>query len=412
MTTTDTRWAVMALVISTGPIMVLCHGLLGTGSAFTGIFIASSIGTLLVLGWRQGIRFNACDALFSLFVCCILISSIANGKTDEAKEFVLFALSLAAYPAGRMFSGGIIRPIFLWITAIVVFLGAVVTLYALFQHMTPYGKAWVFGHFEAAPAQFLTSTGFLLFGIMASRLDAAKAIAIIGLVLPAAGVFAATIVRFTFVAIGASLLTALVISPTKERKYVALIIGVIVCAIVVGFSARPQTAIKYVGYAAVLLPQPLQEWIGVPPAAATPLPSAKIGCPPPETNNTVAIRQQLLGEAFRLVPEAGPFGFGLGGFKAKSCVDGTEVHNTIVQSFVEFGWLGGICFALLIILAAAGLPWRLPTPEGRFVIYGVVFTIVASFAHGNLSTDALLFLFLGYASQIRKTSYPSLEAAK
>jgi hypothetical protein len=191
----DARWALMALVISTGPIMVLSHGLLGTGSVFTGIFIALSTASLVATGrWKT--RLNICDLAFALFVLSIVISSILNGKSDETKEYGLLILSLAAYPAGRFFSAGTVRPTFLWITAIIVFLGAAVTLYALFQYVQSYGKAWVFGRFEAAPAQFLTSLAFLLFGLIALGLDAARTRMVLALTVLPAAIFAAAMVRF------------------------------------------------------------------------------------------------------------------------------------------------------------------------------------------------------------------------
>lgn len=84
----DARWALLALVISTGSIMVLSHGLLGTGSIFTGIFIALSTASLIATGrWKT--RLNICDLTFALFVLSIVISSILNGKSDETKEYGL-----------------------------------------------------------------------------------------------------------------------------------------------------------------------------------------------------------------------------------------------------------------------------------------------------------------------------------
>jgi hypothetical protein len=387
----DARWALLALVISTGSIMVLSHGLLGTGSIFTGIFMALSTASLVATGrWKT--RLNICDLAFVLFVLSIVISSILNGKSDETKEYGLLILSLAAYPAGRFFSAGMVRPTFLWITAIIVFLGAAVTLYALFHYVQSYGKAWIFGRFEAAPAQFLSSLAFLLFGLMALGLDAARTRMVLALIVPPAAIFGAAMVRFTFVAMAASALVAIVIAPGKERKYLALILVGVIGAVALGLSSRPQTSARFIAYSEALLPHSS-------PAATT-----QPGCPPREAFNTIIIRQQLLLDAIRILPDAGLFGVGLGGFKARSCVEATEVHNTTVQSFVEFGWIGGLCFAALVILACVGLPWRAPNPEARFAIYGLAFTALTSLGHGNLSTDALLFLFIGQAARLQSAA--------
>ena len=386
----NARWALLALVISTGPIMVLSHGLFGTGSVFTGIFIALSTASLVATGRWKTVP-NICDLTFALFVLSIVISSILNGKSDDSKEYGLLILSLAAYPAGRFFNAGMVRPTFLWITAIIVFLGATATLYALFYYVQSYGKAWVFGRFEAAPAQFLSSLAFLLFGLMALGLDAARTRMVLALTVPLAAIFAAAMVRFTFVAIAASVLVAIVIAPGKERKYLALILVGVIGAVALGLSSRPETSARFLAYTEALLPHAPR---------TTNLP----GCPPPEEFNTIIIRQQLLRDAIRILPDAGLFGVGLGGFKARSCVEATEVHNTTVQSFVEFGWTGGLCFAALVILAFVGLPWRAPNPEARFVIYGLVFTALTTLGHGNLSTDALLFLFMGQAARLQSAA--------
>jgi hypothetical protein len=81
-----------------------------------------------------------------------------------------------------------------------------------------------------------------------------------------------------------------------------------------------------------------------------------------------------------------------------SCIEATEVHNSILQATIEFGWLGGLSLALLI----ASLIWQLVRRDGRarFVLYGLVYVTLLSFAHGRTSHDAMLFVFLGLASAI------------
>ena len=307
-----------------------------------------------------------------------------------------------------------VRPTFLWITAIIVFLGAAVTLYALFQYAQSYGKVWVFGRFEAAPAQFLSSLAFLLFGLMALGLDAARTRMVLALTVPLAAIFAAAMVRFTFVAMAASVLVAIVIAPGKERKYLALILVGVIGAVALGLSSRPETSARFIAYTEALLPdwwslhrhlhhRPRQPNCRIRRSLRRHL-HRRPRQSPREDFNTIIIRQQLLRDAIRILPDAGLFGVGLGGFKARSCVEATEVHNTTVQSFVEFGWTGGLCFAALVILAFVGLPWRAPNPEARFVIYGLVFTALTTLGHGNLSTDALLFLFMGQAARLQSAA--------
>ena len=112
--------------------------------------------------------------------------------------------------------------------------------------------------------------------------------------------------------------------------------------------------------------------------------------------NSVAIRKALALDAIYLAPASGLFGTGLDSFMKFSCVKLTEVHNSLLQAVVEFGWLGGV---LLLGLAGFSMASIVPlAKQGRvplFLFSSLAFLILISMAHGRLSREFALFAFLG-----------------
>jgi hypothetical protein len=410
------------MVLSTGPIMILLHGWAGTGSSVTALFIVSSTAVLFASSSRVGFAVDPCDVLFGLFLLTIAASFVANGAAADLKETALLVLSLAAYPACRMFSGKDIGIAFIIVTGAIVGIGAGVTaFYLLLQWDAKHGRPLVFGEFGAAPAEFAASLAFLLFALICRPLSWQRTAAICaGFALPAI-IFGASIVRSPFLSMVAALVAGGAAGPRKERKYIAAIISALLLAIAAGQIARSKIALVFleqgmetlhalarppveiaaeqIGRSKTVLgsPGPKVETL----RAIEPV-EIREGCPPPEKDNPLEIRRRLYVEAIALLPRAGVFGIGLDRFPDLSCIKDTEVHNSLLQVVIEFGWPAGLILATLIWIAVRSA-WSSAREdaEAGFVLYGLVFVFTESLAHGQISRDAMLFLFLGYTASLR-----------
>lgn len=392
------RSILLALIVSTGPILVLCHGILGVGPAFTGVFMAGTTIALFALSRWSDFNLYPADALFAAFLCAAAISFMENGSADW-KETMLFVLSVSAYPAARLYSTGEVKPAFIWITAAIVLVGMIATVPALIDQWNyPHGKPYVLGRFDSAPIQFLTSLGFLIIALSCTPLTARKTAIIAALISIPIAVFAAAMVRFTFVAIAGSLIVALIFAMPKDRKLIGALGLVVLVAMASGQIARHFTATKLMdaeidSIAARITPPAVYAAAGsdilIPETPA---------CPIVDLDSSIAIRKELLRETWNMLPSVGLFGIGLNGFTETACIRNTEIHNSVLQAFVEFGWIGGGAIILLILGSAAFLfPLARNDLEVRFVLCSLVYLTALSLAYGRISRDTLLFLFLGYA---------------
>jgi hypothetical protein len=138
------------------------------------------------------------------------------------------------------------------------------------------------------------------------------------------------------------------------------------------------------------IPQPVQ--------AAPPAEIIAQNCKFTNDFNSIDIRKTLLRDALHLIPSAGPFGFGLASFMAHSCIKQTEVHNSILQAAIEFGWFGGL--SLLLLIGTAG--YRLLSisrinADARFVLCSLAQVTITSMGHGRVDSDMLFFALIGLA---------------
>jgi hypothetical protein len=421
------RWFVLALYISTSSILVLAHGFAGTGSPFTAAFIAGSTLALFLSSRWADFRPDPCDFLFGILVCSIAISFAVNGMDADRKEMALLLLSLAGYPAARLFSGTkAVAPSFVLFTAVIVAVGVAETIAPIIdQWSESYGKPHplVFGQFGAATANFTNSLAYLMIALVCMRLTTSLAALASAAVIVPTAVFAASFVRSAFVAIGAALLIAALTSKGRERTHASIMICVLIGGVVLGNVVRLEIAPTFSKYAdfratpssliqAEPAPLPQTEPAPLPQASAeqnatnSPQPaesaSAHASCPVGSPSNSIAIRKQLYLDAFAIVPRAGLFGIGMDRFMDVSCIKNTEIHNTILQTAVEFGWIAGAALAALMIFAAFSLwPLAAGNSEARFALCGLIFIALLSMGHGRISHDALLFMFLGYAAGLR-----------
>lgn len=392
----------LAALMSANSITVLCYSSVGISgnTIFTGVMLATYLTAILILNFRSDIVIGTADYLFASFLFCVVASSAANGRTADPKEWEIFAVSLAAYPACRFLSIPRLqeaRTAFNWTTVIVVALGTIITTQALFtQWNDPHGKPIV-GGFDAAATMFLGSLGFLLISLLTSPLTWRKTTLISVCIFLPMAVFAASQVRFTFVAIVGSLCLAAIFSSAKQRKHIAVIVLVVVAGTCTGLVARSGTTKAFLAYA-------IEKNLEKP----TKIGENKLFSPPScslEVNqyNSVAQRKALIQDALYLIPLAGAFGFGLDSFMGLSCLS-LPAHNSALQALVEFGWLGGSALALLVLLSLARLfPAARRDCDVRFVLCSLSYIVVLSLAHGRTSRDILLFALLGLTAGISET---------
>ncbi|MFH1339793.1 MAG: O-antigen ligase family protein [Pseudomonadota bacterium] len=388
-----------ACLVAPHSVLVLFYGLTGSSgnSLVTGAFLAIATVAVGLLCFRRDIVLLPADYVFLALVLCFLLSSAFNGWTSNVKEYQLIVLSLAAYPAGRFISGADIvagRSAFIWATAIIVALGTVVTAAALWQQWNDqHGKPYVFG-FDAAGIYFLGSLCFLVIALVTSGGLTSRRTAIVSslIFLPTA-VFAASLVRFTFIALAGSLCLAAVLSEARQRKHVVIIGFVLLAAIAAGLLARYSQVRLFAGYAIerstgeIGLEKPPSCYLAV------------------NSRNSIAIRKALVQDALFLIPRSGWIGTGLDSFMKFSCIGSTEVHNSVLQATVEFGWLGGSLFVVLIVVAGGWLfPLARYDDASRFVLCSLALVFTLSLAHGRISRDGVLFALLGCAVGLKETS--------
>jgi O-antigen ligase/polysaccharide polymerase Wzy-like membrane protein len=430
-----------AILLSVGPIAVLAHGLAGTGSTITGLLMAAPIAGLLVLArWREFTP-DLCDVLFVLFCFGIALSFAANGVVAP-KEAALLALSLAAYPAARLAPRhGAISTGFVVVTGAVVAVGAIVTVIALAgQWNDHHGKPLVFGEYDAAPAQFTITLGFLVLALASTELNWRRTAWISILAGVPTAIFAASIVRYSFVVIVVALIVEIVAARARQRKFIAVILCATIVSVAVGVTVRSSTTLRFAKLAEEALSSqpaaPGNTESPAPAASAAPAPAAsdpasaasgavatqatapapappQASCPSIDLDNSIIIRQQLYKDAFALLPKAGLTGLGLDSFPERSCLKGFQVHNSILQVIIEFGWLAGVFLILIIYHTTGRRMFSLAriNGEARFVLCSLVFTLMLSMAHGRISRDITLFLFLGYAARLRSSALDIEEQA-
>jgi hypothetical protein len=442
-----------AILLSVGPIAVLAHGFAGTGSTMTGLLMAAPIAGLLLLArWREFTP-DLCDLLFALFCFGIALSFAVNGVAAP-REAALLGLSLAAYPAARLGPRqGAISTGFIVVTGAVVAVGAIVTVIALAgQWNDHHGKPLVFGEYDAAPAQFTITLGFLVLALASTELNWRRTAWISILAGVPTAIFAASIVRYSFIVIAVALIVAIAAARPRQRKFIAVILCATIVSVAIGATVRSSTTLRFAKLAEAALSSPpgvsgssesaapttpvLPPASAVPaPAASSPAPAASGGvaaqaaprastaphattppqtsCPSIDLDNSIIIRQQLYKDAFALLPQAGLTGLGLDGFPERSCLKGYQVHNSILQVIIEFGWLAGAFLILMIYHTTGRRMFSLAriNGEARFVLCSLVFTLMLSMAHGRISRDITLFLFLGYAARLRSSALDIEEQA-
>ncbi|TFV41348.1 hypothetical protein [Bradyrhizobium niftali] len=380
------RAALLGVLVSAGSLAVLAHGLLGAGSLVTGVLFAGPVVLLVVLGEWRGLSPNICDGLFGLFVLSAGASMLVNGFGGDVKEAALFAITLGSYAAGRLMGPDDIRTGVITVGSITVAAGTLATLIALIEQWSwRHGKPLVFGEFDAAPAQFAMLLGLVVLAVPTSVCSSRRLIAIIVVAAVPAAIFAASMVRFTFIALALGLAVEAMLGPRLlNHKAATGLAAVVLCAILAALALRWQTTRTFVDHS----------WNA---AGAWSIP-----CEAVDHDNSIEIRQQLYLDALRMLPAGGPFGIGLDGFTVRGCIKGVGVHNTFLQAALEFGWVAGAALIMLVLCAWRDLrPIARISAEYRFIAAALVFVATVSMMHGRISRECALFVLLGYAARLR-----------
>ncbi|MFH1344565.1 MAG: hypothetical protein ABIL01_25700 [Pseudomonadota bacterium] len=386
--------ATLAILISYSASLVLGFGLSGSqgNRIATGLLLFGLPLLLFLLSFRNGLRIQPPDFIFAGFLVAVLLSFVLNPvEPNSTKEHLLLVASIAGYLACRPMvaeDAAVVRSAFERVTAVIVLVGAVFTAAEIFNQWDgPPGRPLVLG-FNAAGTYFMMSLGFLILALVTVDEPRPKRTAAISaLIFLPTVIFAAAMVRFTFIALAGSLFVAMILAERGKRWHVVAIGFTIFLAVVVGLSARHKTAMMYAGYAV--------EKTAEVRTAASEMPSCSLTV---NMRNSIAIRKALARDAIYLLPTAGLVGTGLDSFMRFSCIKAHQVHISILQATVEFGWLGGISFVLLIGAALYRL-FLVSKHNGavRFILCSLVFAVLLSLAHGRISRDSTLFALIGCA---------------
>jgi hypothetical protein len=405
-----------AVFLSYGACLVLAFGLIGSAgnSIATGMLLLLLPITLFLLSHRDARWPNPglADGVFFALVVVVLLSFLANAeRAGSTKEYLLLVSTFAGYVATRRIDVDHVNallPAFKRTTAIIVMLGACFTADEMVREWNgPSGKPLVFG-FNAAGTYFTQALSVLTIALVSTDDPSPRRTALISalLFLPAA-IFAAAMVRFTFIALAGGLLIATIVTESGKRRHVVAVALVLFFAIGAGLAARPNFTMQYASYV-LDTPYGLDAPVLMGPSEAhRDMPSCRLTT---NMRNSIAIREALAMDALYLIPGAGFIGTGLDSFMQYSCIKAHEVHVSVLQMAVEFGWLGGGLFLVLIAIAIGNLvPTAKRSCEARFILCALSFMVMVSLAHGRVSRDGALFALLGCAVGIM--AQPSRSAA-
>jgi hypothetical protein len=390
---------VLGIIVSSGSIIVMASG----GPLVTASILVGSILAAAALNRYSDFRIIDIDLLFAILCFAIVVSLALKGYSDPKEAGLLF-LSLLAYPVGRFAPIGMRRTSFTFATAVIVCIGAVATLISLATQTVALFKPIVFGSDHSAIV-FLVSLGFLIIALASTEMNQRRAIVIAMFLTLPLGIFAAAQVRFTFVALAVTMVSMLLLSRRGQRSFSFVICFAMVLAAGIGLASRFQTTSAYLKQ--ILDPTTIttgEESLQAARPATACLGGASAG-------NSFVVRKVLLRDALKAIPSSGFFGTGLASFPSMTCVPNAEPHNSFLQATIEFGWVGGFALLGLAVVALGRLvPLVRTDSEARFVFGSLVFVAVLDLAHGILSRDTLLFLFIGYAARLVSTTNGLLKS--
>ncbi len=401
-----TTGVALAALLSADAIFVVVYGVLGLkgNSTFTGTFLLLSELAILAFSFWSDFRLRLADCLFISFVFCVAISATLNTNVAPMRDWGLLLLTLLAYISCRFTKVDQlddIRRVFVWVAIPIVAIGTIGAAYTLtLQWNDPHGKPIVLG-FDAWAIDFLGVLGLLMLAVVSKKLDVRKTLLISAFIFLPIAIFSASAVRFTFLAILVGLFVTALYSDNRQRVYIAILAAVSIAAITCGLLARPNLTAVLLQYAVEETKERtdvLRSTRETRPASELVSPSCLLDV---NAFNSVAIRKGLLRDALFLAPKSGFFGFGLDGFTTLSCIPQTEVHVTILQTVVEFGWMGTL--ALLGLLGVTTVPLMrraFANDVYRWLSCWITYEVVTGLAHGRINQEIPMFLMLGIAAAV------------
>jgi hypothetical protein len=369
--------AALGIMVSANSVLIFLYGSVGMTGGHRFVTAAVLVAPLLLL--IRGFRPLPADCLFVAFLAVAVASVVTNGRTTTDRDYVLMAVSLAAYPACRAIGSRFERSYFVYITGAIVAVGALLTAWAIVFDNSGEYKPRVLGFREGATV-FSLSWCFLVFALLSLDLPWRKWLALAGLIVLPSFVFAAAMVRHPFVALCLTLVALALFS--GRRRHAVAIVGVVCLSIIVGLAARPDTSNKIIG----LVVQNIQK--------------GTVSC---DSEDTAGIRVVLAKEAFAMIPQVRVFGSGVGSFAKLSCYE-SDPHNILLQAAVELGVVAALVLIGLFSSALVAVTRRLRfDPVARFVFAGLVFVGLESLVAGSLTNSTLLFGFMGWAVGLQAT---------
>jgi hypothetical protein len=360
--------AAIAVWTSTSSVLVLLYGMIGmTGHA--AITAAVLIAPLVVISRK--FQPLPADYLFAALATVMVASVVVNGRTTTDREYALLALSLASYPAFRAVGNRFDPSRFAYVTALIVLVGSLLTVYAILYDRSGEFKPLVFG-FHEGPTVFSLSWCFLVFALLSINLPLLQWGAVGALIALPPVVFAAAMVRHTFIALALTLVATV---KAGNRGQIA-VVGIVCLTVFIGLAARPEMSSKIIG----LVLQNAHKQV--------------VTC---DTEDTFAIRIILTKEALNLLPKAHLLGEGIGSFAQQSCYKAAP-HNILLQAAVEIGVAAALLLVAVFTLALMSVANRARSNAGAFFVFaGLVFVGLESLVSGSLANSALLFGFMGWA---------------
>lgn len=391
-------------------LLVLTYGLAGSAgnSVASGIAIVASIALLAAMTHRQPLTIDQVDIAFGAIVLAAVVSSVTAALPLSRNEAIALALTLSGYAAARRLTledMPSLRLAVMLVAAGITAIGTPLTAYTLWdQWNEPHGRPIVLG-LPSAASMLTIALGFLVIAAATGRFTRWRAVGWCMALALAVAIAAASMVRFPLVAVLGVVVIAAFLAGSRSERYGAIAIALtIVVAVGCGLAARQKFTALYMQQFAVVAERPAAQVMAEAkpsrmPAAPDPGSRDRVKCGV-DLDNSLEIRKSLLAMALQMIPQAGPFGLGLDAFQQNTCL-GMPPHNTILQTAIELGWVGG---SMLMALVAA-MMWRL-LPIARtdravaFLLCSLAYVCVLSLVHGRLSRQGDLFLILGASAGV------------
>ena len=428
---------VAALLTSAALVFIFGAFSLRGNSAITGGYLLITVVSAFLLGKRKDDIFvvTSMDSAFAVFMVAATIASLLHFDKSDYKEYLLLTVnSLFAYIAGRALSDSVLSSIrlrLLQLSTPLVAGACIATIPNLIGET--YAKPFVFG-FSHATTVFCIAFGYMVIAYIHSDIEWRSRISLFffSLIAFATAVFVASTVRFVLLAILITALFSLACSiyrPFNLWRKIGLVLLAMTFGAIVGtmsrysFVAKINDQLANTGaFSGTAMPEQNVVKIerhnlgaennseigdqlpGDPaPSEAPSIASTSPVDEPPscdtrfDLNNSIAIRRALLNDALFFIPKAGLFGYGLDSFSKMSCFQGYQIHNSILQTIVEFGWVAGIALIILICIPLKAFLFGRQEFDLnlQFLLSCIAFATLLSLIYGQISRELALFLFLG-----------------